>query len=111
MDTSTRMWGGEGGSEQLKEMGRTRRTLARGGCEEKALALKATTAPDGGERAAEVAQEQKALTSSLLSVLFGLSPTPITLQLRPSYTVSTKPVCKVRNKNHSAENQRAYADS
>lgn len=56
----------------------------------KGLSSGGYTAPGGRERAMEVAQEQKALTSSLFSVFFGLSPNLSTLQLRPTYTVLAK---------------------
>lgn len=59
MGASEGMWGGKGGSEQLKEMGRTRRTLAagdRGGSEEQGLLLGATQSLVE-ERVTEVVQE------------------------------------------------------
>lgn len=47
-------------------------------------------APGGRERAAEVAQERKALSSSQLSVFFGLSPNLSTSQLKPTHTALAK---------------------
>lgn len=44
----------------------------------------------GSERAMDMAQEQKALTSSLLSVFFGLIPNLSTSQLSPTYVVLPK---------------------
>lgn len=64
-----RMWGGEGGSKQLKEMGRTRRTLAsgaRGGCEEK------ESAPEAKQHLVEGKEPQRWPRSKMQSPLLCL---------------------------------------
>lgn len=91
MGASERMWEGKGGSEQLKEMGRTRRTLAPGdrvGSEEQGLPLGATQSLVEGRESQRWSRSER--HSPLLSFFFWTESKPEHLQLRPTCMVLAK---------------------